>query len=280
MTASDPTVHLVCNPKAAIGESPIRIEGRGTFWVDPLAPRLLRFGTELEEVALDRPVWSLAASPTGTVAGTLDTSFCVIDIATGDICAGPAADVEAGCRLNDMAVDPAGGLWAAAMHRGALAGRGAIFHSRAPDAPPTCVARGHGIPNGMAFTPDGSILYMVDTLTRTLLAHPVDPDRGNLGEPFIVSDFMNVPGKPDGMTISAEGTFWVAMWGGGCIVEIGRDGAVLREIGVPAPHVSSLCFAGAEKLHVTTSRMRLSPRQLAEWPGSGGLFAVDLDSGR
>jgi Entner-Doudoroff aldolase len=275
LAVRSPAVRLICNPQAAIGESPIRIGGRDTLWVDPLAPRLLRFRTELDEVRLDRPVWSLAMTPSGAIAGTLDAGFCTIDAATGGIVAGPEAELDAGCRFNDMAMDPAGGLWAGAMHRGVLAGRGAIFHARAPDAPPVCVARGLGVPNGMAFSPDGATLYLIDTLARTLLACPVDPDQGSLGEPVIVTDFMNVPGKPDGMTIGPDGTLWVAMWGGGCVVEIGRDGAVLRVIDLPAPHVSSLCFAAGETLHVTTSRMRLSPRQLADHPGSGGLFAID-----
>jgi sugar lactone lactonase YvrE len=264
---------LVCNPEAAIGESPVA-DGDGIIWVDPITPRLLRFcDGRLEETPLVRPLWSLAATPSGALAATLDGGFCTVS-ADGGIRPGPAAAVRAGCRFNDMAVDSKGGLWAGAMHKGVLAARGALFHARTFDAEPLCVAEGFGVPNGMAFSADGGTLFVIDTLARTLLALPVLG--GGLGEPVIVTDFMNVPGKPDGMTLAPDGSFWVAMWGGSCVVRIGGDGALLETLAIPAPHISSLCLAGSI-LFVTTSRMRLSPQQLADHGGSGGLFAIDLE---
>ena len=140
---------------------------------------------------------------------------------------------------------------------------------------PTRVASGLGVPNGMKLSADGRTLYVVDTLERTLLAYPVDS--GKLGEPVIVSDFLGLPGKPDGMTLAADGTFWVAMWGGGSVVQLAGDGAFLRKIALPAPHVSSLCFASPKRMLVTTSRMRLSPQALSDHPGSGGLFEILLE---
>jgi sugar lactone lactonase YvrE len=160
------------------------------------------------------------------------------------------------------------------MHRGVLATRGGIYRAGGLDARPVQVAEGLGVPNGMKLSPDGTTLFVVDTLSRTLLAYPV---RGaGLGEPVIVTDFLDLPGKPDGMAMDAAGHFWVAMWGGGCVAEIAPDGATLRSIAVPARHVSSLCFADDDRLLVTTSRMRLSPQALADQPQSGGLFEIVL----
>lgn len=273
-TRQAPSIRLACNPQADIGESPVAEICGDVVWTDPIAPRLLRFaGGRLVETPLARPVWSFAAMPGGALAGTVDDGFCTLD-SDGAVRFGPAAALDAGCRFNDMAVDADGGLWAGAMHKGLLAGRGAIFHAPAPDAVPVRVAAGLGVPNGMDFSADGRTLFMIDTLFRTLLAFPVAA--GVPGEPVIVTDFLGLPGKPDGMTIAPDGSFWVAMWGGGGVVQIGGDGALLRTIDVPAPHVSSLCLAGTT-LFVTTSRMRLSPQQLAAFPGSGGLFAIDLE---
>ena len=274
MSGTGGTARLVCNPEAGIGESPVAGRDGEIVWTDPIAPRLLRFGAgRLDQIALARPVWSLAAMPSGAWAGTLEDSFCLVD-GEGAVRTGPRATVDPGCRFNDMAVDPGGGLWTGAMHKGVLAGRGAIFHAPTPDAEPVRVFQGLGVPNGMSFSADGRTLFVIDTLARTLLAFPVDG--GRLGEPLIVTDFMNVPGKPDGMAIAPDGSFWVAMWGGGCVARIGCDGALLGMVAMSAPHVSSLCLAGAT-LFVTTSRMRLSPDQLAGYPGSGGLFAIDLE---
>lgn len=264
---------LVCAAGALIGESPLCSRGR-LLWTDPLAPRLLIYSDDgLHLVPTQKPVWSLAGLPGGGVCGTLAGAFCAVDTA-GSVRPGADAPIDPGCRFNDMTLDPGGGLWAGVMHRGLLATRGAIFHAPSLDEPPRAVASGLGVPNGMKFSRDGSQLYVIDTLARTLLAYPADGAR--LGEPVVISDFLGIPGKPDGMTVGPDGTFWVAMWGGSRVVQLAPDGAVLQQIPVPAPHVSSLCFTSSDRLFVTTSRMRLSPGVLADSPGSGGLFEIDL----
>jgi sugar lactone lactonase YvrE len=271
---ADPRVRLICDAAVAIGESPAWCNDR-VSWTDPIARRLLSVADngELQSIAMASSVWSLAGS-SDALFGALDDRFCTI-AKSGEISVGPAATIDPGCRFNDMTVDASGGLWVGMMHRGVLATRGAIFHARSVSAAPTRVASGLGVPNGMKLSADGRTLYVVDTLERTLLAYPVDG--GKLGEPAIVSDFLGLPGKPDGMTLAADGTFWVAMWGGGCVVQLAGDGAFLRKIALPAPHVSSLCFASAKRVLVTTSRMRLSQQALNDHPGSGGLFEILLE---
>ena len=268
-----PRAQLLANPGAIIGESPVAQDGAVT-WTDPVRRRIYRFAQDqLSEREVEQPIFGLAALPDGRIAGTLEARFCTLDGITG-----PAAEIGAGCRFNDLTADAAGGLWGGTMHKAILADRGAIFHASAPDAEPRCVATGLGVPNGMAFSQDGKTLFVIDTLARTLIAYPADSEAGTLSEPVIVSDFMNVPGKPDGMTRAPDGRFFVAMWGGGCVAELAPDGALLRTLPVPAPNLSSAALAG-DTLYVTSSRMRLSPAQLKTCPASGGLFAIDLTGG-
>lgn len=273
MAEPEPIVRLLYGAGAAIGESPAWHEGR-VRWTDPVSRRLLSFEQNGQFRVIDAAtaVWSVAMLD-GTLVGALDDRFCAIS-ETGEISAGAAAAIDPGCRFNDMTVDARGGLWVGMMHRGILATRGAIFHARSLRETPTRVASGLGVPNGMKLSADGRTLFVIDTLERTLLAYAID--RGTLAEPVIVSDFLGLPGKPDGMTIASDGSFWIAMWGGGGIVQLEGSGAFLRHIAVPASHVSSVCFAGENRLLVTTSRMRLSPRALLDHPGSGALFEVLL----
>jgi xylono-1,5-lactonase len=267
-------VRLVCQAEATIGESPAWLD-RCVRWTDPVSRRLLSVadGGDLESIAMPSSVWSLAALPDRTLVGALDDRFCAID-GSGKLSVGPSATIDVGCRFNDMTVDPQGGLWVGMMHRGILATRGALFHASSLRDQPKRVAHGLGVPNGMKLSADGCTLFVIDTLERTLLAYSVVS--GDLREPIIVADFLGLPGKPDGMTIALDGSFWVAMWGGGCVVQLACDGAFLRSIELPAPHVSSLCFAAENRLLVTTSRMRLSSQALLDCPGSGGLFEVLL----
>lgn len=263
---------LLCDARATIGETPIAFRD-GVLWTDPVSQRLLHYVDRLETAATDRPIWSLAMLPDGAVAGACDDAFGVMDRDGWRF--GPAAALDPGCRFNDMAADSDGGLWVGAMHRGVLATRGALYHAASIDARPERVAVRLGVPNGMKLSADGGTLFVVDTLARTLLTYPVQGD--GLGEPVIVSDFMGLPGKPDGMTIDAEGNFHVAMWGGGCVAHIAADGATLGRTDVPTPHVSSLCLTRPARLAVTTSRMRLSEAALAAHPFSGGLFEIALE---
>lgn len=264
---------LLHDARAAIGESPLWNRGAVT-WTDPVARHLLRMDDDgFRAIPVDAAIWSLAAMPDGSVVGSLDDCFARIR-EDGTITPGSAAEVPAGCRFNDMTAGADGVLWVGAMHRGVLATRGAIYRAEGLGERPVRVAEGLGVPNGMKLSPDGVTLFVVDTLSRTLLAYPVLGM--GLGEPAIVTDFLDLPGKPDGMAIDAAGHFWVAMWGGGCVAEIASDGATLRSVTVPARHVSSLCFAGEDRLLVSTSRMRLSPQALADQPQSGGLFEIVL----
>lgn len=268
---------LLANPRAMLGESPLwDAGGKRVVWTDPLTRRLLSATADgaCRETAAGEAVWSLAALPEGGIAGTATGCFCRVDGA-GAVQAGPPAALPAGLRLNDMAVDAHGGLWAGAMHTGLLAGTGALVYAAHPEDAPRVVARGLGVPNGMGFSHDGRTLYVVDTLARTLLAYPVDPYGGAIGEPGVLSDFMDIPGKPDGMAVGPDGSLWVAMWGGARVVRLRPDGALLQSLKVPAPHVSSLCFGDAGALYVTTSRMRMGPRQLADAPGAGGVFVIE-----
>lgn len=264
---------LVCDPQATIGESPLwdRV-GQRVLWTDPPGRRLLHPGGA---IAVEEPLYAIAALPDGSLAGATANCLCSVDTGDGSIGRGPAIALEPGLRLNDMAVDPRGGLWVGAMHGGLLGGAGALYYADHPRAQPRKVASNLGVPNGMGFSLDGGTLYLVDTLARTLLAYRADLEAGTVSEPVIVSDFMNIPGKPDGMTVADDGSLWVAMWGGGCAVQLASDGALLQQLRVPAPNVSSLCFAPGGKLYVTTSRMRLGPRQLADAPGSGALFLIE-----
>ncbi|HEX7116468.1 MAG TPA: SMP-30/gluconolactonase/LRE family protein [Steroidobacter sp.] len=273
MAEARATVRLLCDAQATIGESPVWDRGR-VRWTDPVSRRLLCFeqNGSFRLIDMASSVWSLASLDDGLI-GALDDRFCAITEG-GEMDAGPAATIDPGCRFNDMTVDARGGLWVGMMHRGVLATRGAIFHAPSLGEPPRRATTGLGVPNGMKVSADGRTLFVIDTLERTLLAYPIE--QGGLGEPAIVSDFLNLPGKPDGMTLAPDGTFWVAMWGGGCIVQLDSSGAFLRQIALPAPHVSSVCLAGPDRLLVTTSRMRLSSQALLDHPGSGGLFEVLL----
>jgi L-arabinonolactonase len=69
---------------------------------------------------------------------------------------------------------------------------------------------------------------------------------------------------------------WNAVWEGRRVVRIFPDGTVDRTIEVPALKPTCCAFGGAEldTLYITTSRLEMTPEQLAAEPIAGALFAL------
>lgn len=265
---------LIANPSATISESPLLSrDGTSLFFVDPVQSKLHRIALSdgaIASVATAVPVNAIGWRGEAMI-GLGDDALVELDPATGDVTPLVQVEVGSGCRFNDMTIASDGTVWAGTMHRGLLAGRGALFRIDAARTV-TRACDGLGACNGMALTADERSLYLVDTLLRTLIRFPVAEDR-TLGEPVIVSDFMGLDGKPDGMTLAPNGHSLVAMWGGSEVVELGPDGALQNRYRLPAPHVSSLCIGTGGDVLVTTSRMRLST-PVAGATTSGGVFKI------
>lgn len=277
-------VRRVAATTTLVGESPFWNERTGEIiWVDFGAHSALRCNPSTGAVAatsLDIPLSAIMAAPDGRILGVAPDTIRQVDLDTGVTTA--LASVELpfpDTRLNDAAIDPLGRVWSGSMSYAVLSGQGALFVME-PDGHTRRIAGGFGVCNGIDWSPDYRTLFMVDTLHRTLLAFDCDIEAGTVRRPRIVTDFMNVPGKPDGLAVGPDGGVWVAMWGGSRVVRVEADGRVSREIVLPAKHASSCCFreTDADTLYVSTSRFRLTPEELATAPWSGALLAIDLQT--
>ena len=129
--------------------------------------------------------------------------------------------------------------------------------------------------NGLAWNADGDRFFSVDSNTRSVYVRPYDARSGEWGERklFVRPD---CDGVPDGMCIDADDHLWIAFWGAGEVRRYTRDGTLDEVLEVPAPHVSSVAFAGPalDTLVITTSTEGLSPDDLARWPDSGRLLTA------
>ncbi|MFI5527104.1 SMP-30/gluconolactonase/LRE family protein [Kitasatospora sp. NPDC051853] len=163
----------------------------------------------------------------------------------------PEADAALPMRMNDAACDPAGRFWATSMAADATEGAGSLYRIDA-DGGVHHVLAGLTVPNGPAFDPAGTTLYLADSAMGTITAYTVDPGTAALGSarPFAVLD--PDEGRPDGMTVDHEGRLWVAAWGAGRVRCYRPDGTLQRLVEVPTPHVSSVAFGGG-RMFVTTA---------------------------
>jgi L-arabinonolactonase len=143
---------------------------------------------------------------------------------------------------------------------------------------------GVAIANSICFSPDGRTMYYADSATREIRCCDYAPDSGAVGRSSIsnlrvFAAHDAAPGDPDGSTIDAEGHLWNARWGAGQVVRFAPDGSVDRVLELPAPQPTCPAFGGPglDLLYVTSAMVGLAQDHLAAAPGSGGVFARQVD---
>ncbi|MBD9724246.1 SMP-30/gluconolactonase/LRE family protein [Streptomyces caniscabiei] len=194
----------------------------------------------------DRPRTWIAAVGTGIALLTADGALEWLDR--------PEDRTPVPSRMNDGVADPAGRFWAGSMAYDGTPGAGSLYRTD-PDGTVVRALDGLTIPNGPAFTADGTTLYLADSAAGTILRCRVDPVSGALSAPGTFARLRDGEGSPDGMSVDEEDCLWVAMWGAGAIRRYHPDGRLLRTVTVPAPHPTSVCLPpGGNRLLVTTAR--------------------------
>lgn len=178
-------------------------------------------------------------------------------------------------RSNDGQADPWGGFWVGTMGKNAEPGAGALYRLYRGE-----VARLFThltIPNAICFSPDRRFAYFTDTAKAEILRVPLAPDTGfPAGDAEILIGRPQMSGGPDGAAVDRAGNLFVAQWGAGKIAVFSPDGQLLRNLDVPAQHVSCPAFGGPDctTLYVTSARAELSAQQIAANPQNGMTFQI------
>lgn len=241
-----------------LGESPHWDEATGIFsWVDITPGRLHTFSSETgmhrvfdcgQQVGVARP-----RVGGGYVCGLRE------GVALASPKHPPSHWVARGFlpqthRLNDGACDSAGRLWvgATALEFGSRPG---TLYRVEPDGDVKVAIDGIQFPNGIGFSPDGSTMYLVDTLAYVLLAYDFDADAGELSGARRLVTFDQAAGIADGLAVDAQGGIWVARYGAGAVERYDADGHLTERISVPATQVTCPAFGGEglATLYVTSA---------------------------
>ncbi|WP_397589151.1 SMP-30/gluconolactonase/LRE family protein [Sphingorhabdus sp.] len=157
-------------------------------------------------------------------------------------------------RFNDLTTDPAGRVYAGALDydpeqpdRPRNPGRLFVVDL---DASVRQVDDGLGVPNGIAISPAGDLLYLADTSARMIWVYDID-SRGDLHGRRSYGEFGD--GEPDGLAVDVNGALWVAVRSPGSLsVYAGGERVARYEV---HSHPTSLCFGGSDlrDIYLTTS---------------------------
>jgi sugar lactone lactonase YvrE len=168
--------------------------------------------------------------------------------------------------MNEGACDPDGRFYGGSMAYDRQPGAGAVYRLDA-DGSTRVVLDRVTISNGIDWSPDGSLAYYNDTETHRTDVFDYDPEAGLTGR----RPFAEVPGRPDGLTVDAEGGVWISLSDGGQVRRYSADGQLEAVIELPVTKVTACAFGGPSlnELFITTSRENLAAD--AE-PQAGSLF--------
>jgi sugar lactone lactonase YvrE len=181
-------------------------------------------------------------------------------------------------RLNDGACDPAGryvvgslslgGMSNGSSSNGGFSNGGALGGEQLwrleHDGTVTVLDEGLSLSNGIAWSPDGRVMYHVDTMRHRVYSRSYDFTTGDVGHPSVLIDTDQA--LPDGLAVDGAGDLWIAMWGEGEIRRFAPDGTQRGALRTGVPRNSSCAFVGPELdlLVVTSASGDVPPRHRAD----------------
>ncbi|MER5954950.1 SMP-30/gluconolactonase/LRE family protein [Streptomyces sp. NPDC001893] len=265
--------------EATLGEGPTwDAEAGRLIWVDILGSRVHTY-----DPATGRRTVMATEQHVGAAKPRAGGAGLVVNLRDGIGLYGPGGtdfrwlhrDPVPGRRGNDAAIAPDGSLWAGSMAYDETPGGGNLVRIAA-DGTAAEILDDVTVSNGTGWSPDGSLMYYVDTPTRRIDVFDFDGRQAVRRREFAVVE--EGAGHPDGLTVDADGCVWVALWDGSALRRYTPSGALDRVVELPVKRPTACAFGGADltDLYVTSARVGLD----APSPYAGSLLVLrDLGHG-
>ena len=172
---------------------------------------------------------------------------------------------------NDIVFDAHGGFYFTDLGKTRARDRdhGVIYYALADGSKIVEVASPALTPNGIGLSPDGSVLYVAETEPARLWAFDIT-EPGVVEAGLAVAAWRPAGHRPAGLPALRQpgsgggGQICVATLITGCISVIAPDGRLVRQVPMPDPVTTNICFGGPD---LRTAYVTLS--------GTGQLVAMD-----
>ncbi|WP_280187513.1 SMP-30/gluconolactonase/LRE family protein [Delftia sp. PS-11] len=251
-----------------LGESPFwhPLERR-LFWCDIQGRRIHAWDPASgASQSWDAPSEPGCCAPTdrGRIVIGLRDGFGLLDTDSGHVTMLAALDHDArSLRLNDGRCDSAGRFWAGSLFAPKTAPEASLWrlHATSDGYAVERMAGDCTTANGLAFSPDDQWMYWADTPAHRIDRFAFDPASGRLGARMPWKTFparaegQPYGGRPDGASVDARGNYWVAMYEGGCVLQLSPEGELLQRLETPVRCPTMVCFGGEDlrTLYITSA---------------------------
>ena len=262
-------IERIADMRCSVGESPVWHSGEQVlYWSDIPARTLWRWNPSTGQAThwtLPEQAGCLAMRREGGLLLAMEHGVYELAQLPGDgEAATPklAASVKhaaPGMRFNDGRCDRQGRFWAGTMVQDMSLAKPAGRIYRYVQGEIQASTLGQLItPNGMAFSPDGRIMYLSDShpARQIVWAFEYNIDSGVPDRRRIFIDKLPA-GRPDGAAVDADGCYWICGNDAGMLYRYTPDGKLDRSIELPVAKPAMCAFGGAglDTLFVTTIRL-------------------------
>jgi D-xylonolactonase len=285
-TNAEISVRCLVNPHCSLGEGPVWDAGsERLYWVDILENRIYRY----DPVDRSTRSWTTPenvgfVAPRGDgalVAGFKSGLHHVVLDDGGTLTASRVDRVDGhrpDVRFNDATSDAEGRLWACTLGGSPEEPLG-TYYCYGTDLSRRTVDDGYLVANGPALSPDGRLLYTVETVghpgrRKGVYVSRIAPGGTLEGQRLLVEWAHD--SAPDGVVTDSEGNLWLGEFHGNVLRRFGPDGEETASVGLPAWNVTKAAFGGTggDRLYVTSACVEVDEDTLARYPDTGGVIEV------
>jgi sugar lactone lactonase YvrE len=280
-------VRCVANPHCALGEGPLWDPGsRRLYWVDILAARIYRYDpADGSTVAWStpEPVGFVFVEEDGDlVAGFKSGLHRVALDPDGTVGASRIDRVDGGrtdVRFNDATRDAQGRIWACTLGGSEHEPLG-VYYRYDREYNRHAVDAGYLVANGPALSPDGKVLYTVETRGHPRRRKGVYASNitstGELAEQRLLIDWAALDTQPDGLVTDDDGNLWIGEFHGNMLRCFDPEGEQTAAHPLPAWNVTKPVFGGenGDLVYVTSARVDVDEETLGRFPHTGGVLEI------
>lgn len=246
---------IICQPHNHTGESPTwSVKEQALYWVDIPVGKIYRWHESegVKSWQTDTAIGCALPHENGSLIGGQTHTITELVCQPDESILLPrerytVPHLQADMRLNDGCADRQGRLWVGSMQQDNNGSPiGTLY--RLANQQLSAQVQGLYTPNGLAFSTDGTIMYLSDSHPKSQIIWAFDYEReaGAISNQRVFVDMHQYSGRPDGTTVDSEDCYWICGIDSGQIHRFDPQGKLIQSYELPVKKPTKCVFGGAD----------------------------------